>query len=156
MQFRNIDEYNFNICIEISLIVNSKIVEPKLFTGVKYNYELEEMLKFPLKVRDLTPMSCIAIEIFHMDKEDDGTDAMKIPVASTVINLFDRENRMREGNWALLLHKDTKADSNFGSNSTSGLPSNDDDCKKINQTLQMIQQFRKKQDHNLSWVDRAS
>jgi hypothetical protein len=65
-----LDEFTFHVYVEVSLVINSRVQEPKLFTGVKYNYELDELLTFPLKMRDLTPQSRLAIEIFDMNKED--------------------------------------------------------------------------------------
>jgi len=91
-----------------------------------------------------------------MDKEDDGTDPMVLPIASTVVNLFDREKRMREGGWVLLLHKNTLADISLLTNSTSGLPGEDADCQKLNDIMRKIANFRKKQGLNLNWIDRAS
>lgn len=137
--------------------MNNKIVEPKLYTGVKYNFELDELLTFPLKIRDLTPTSLLAIEVFHMDRDtEEGEDAMEVPIASTVVDLFDCENRLRQGTWDLLLHKKLKADYKLDSNITSGLPANDNDSKCLNNALKKIEMWRKKQECQLSWIDKAS
>ena len=70
-------------------------MEPKLFTGVKYAYELNEVMTFPLKFKDLAPLSRLAIEIFNLDGEEDK------PIASTVIDIFDSKRRLRQGTWNL-------------------------------------------------------
>jgi len=133
----------------VSLVINSKIQEPKLYTGVKYNYELDELMTFPLKQRDLTPQSRLAIEIFDMDKEDveqvvdEYGNYKDKPIASTVFDLFDSKMRLRQGTWALLLHRDKLADIKLDSNTTSALPAGDNDAKTLNNTLKQIELFSK-------------
>ena len=59
------------------------MIEPKIFTGVKYSFEIDDVIELPLKVCELAPLSSLAISIFSMDRLDDT------PIASTVIDLFD-------------------------------------------------------------------
>jgi len=80
----SLDDFCFQVYIEVSLIQYDEVLEPKLFTGVKYSYELKEALTFPLKFKDLSPLARIAIEIFNLDRDDADE-----PIASTVIDLFD-------------------------------------------------------------------
>ena len=49
------DECNTGLYVEVTLIVNGQRIEPKLLTGVKYSYDIDELLTFPLKIKDLTP-----------------------------------------------------------------------------------------------------
>ena len=51
-------------------------------TGCKYSFEIDELLSFPLKIKDLTPQSYFAIELLNMEGDLD------VPFASTVINVF--------------------------------------------------------------------
>lgn len=72
------------------MILDNEVVHPKLYTGVKYCYELDELLVFPLKINDLSPLSRISIQIFDMDRTSiDDDEGELIPIASTVIDLFD-------------------------------------------------------------------
>lgn len=40
-------------------------------------------MSFPLKFKDLAPLSRLSIEIYNLDQEDEK------PIASTMIDLFD-------------------------------------------------------------------
>jgi len=68
-------------------------VEPRIYTGVKYGFELDEIIELPLNVCDLAPLSSIAISIFNMDSLDET------PIASTVVDLFDSRRCLRQGTW---------------------------------------------------------
>lgn len=81
--------------LEVNLIQNGKIVEPKIYTGVKYGFELDEIIEMPLNVCDLAPLSSIAISVFNMDSLDET------PIASTVVDLFDSHRCLRQGTWNL-------------------------------------------------------
>jgi len=80
------------------------VVEPKIFTGVKYSYELDDQIELPLKVCDLAPLSSLAISIYNIDRIEQE------PIASTVIDLFDAKRRLRQGTWNLMMHKHKYAD----------------------------------------------
>jgi Phosphoinositide 3-kinase C2 len=76
------------------------VIQPKIFTGVKYSFDLDDIIELPLKVCDLAPLSSLAISIFSMDRVEET------PIASTVIDLFDSKRRLRQGTWNLMLHTD--------------------------------------------------
>lgn len=65
------------------------MIKSKIFTGVKFSYELDEILEIPLRVCDLAPLSSLAISIFDMERVGEE------PIASTVIDLFDSRRRLR-------------------------------------------------------------
>ena len=91
-----LEDFCFQVYIEVSLIQFDKVMQPKLFTGVKYSYELNEVMTFPLKFKDLAPYSRLAIEIYNLDRDEADQ-----PIASTVIDLFDSKRRLRQGTWNL-------------------------------------------------------
>lgn len=64
-------------------------MEPRIYTGVKYGFELDETIELPLNVCDLAPLSSIAISIFNMDSLNEK------PIASTVVDLFDSRRCLR-------------------------------------------------------------
>ena len=66
----SLDDFCFQVYVEVSLIQFDEVLEPKLFTGVKYAFELGEVMTFPIKFKDLAPLSRIAIEIYNIDRED--------------------------------------------------------------------------------------
>ncbi|MFO0118224.1 MAG: hypothetical protein ACK521_11635 [bacterium] len=105
-----------------------------MFTGVKYFYELKEVLTFPLKYKDLSPISRLAINIFSFDSPN-----MDRPIASTVVDLFDSKRRLRQGTWNLQLHLDKAADSNLNSQ-TPGL-TDDPTTLEINNILRGIHKW---------------
>ena len=82
-------DFTFQIYIEIDIIQNGVVIEPKIFTGVKYSYELDDVIELPLKVCELAPLSNLAISIFSMDRVEET------PIACTVIDLFDSKRRLR-------------------------------------------------------------
>lgn len=87
------------------MIENEHKTGTKLYTGVKYTYELDHVLKFPLKIKDLSILSRLGIQIYSMEADD-----IDKPIASTVIDLFDKHKRLRQGTWNLQLHLDKSAD----------------------------------------------
>ena len=48
-----LDDFPLQVYIEVELIENEHKSGTKLYTGVKYTYELDHVLKFPLKIKDL-------------------------------------------------------------------------------------------------------
>ena len=56
-----LDDFCFQIYIEVELILNESQSGPKLYTGTLYSYELEQTLTFPLKVKDLPPLARLGI-----------------------------------------------------------------------------------------------
>ena len=85
-----LEDFAFQVYIEVELIQNEYEEGTKLFTGVKYSYELEDTLTFPLKIKDISIMSRLGIQIYSMEAED-----IDAPIASTVIDLFDAHKRLR-------------------------------------------------------------
>jgi hypothetical protein len=125
------------------------VLEPKLFTGVKYFYELNEVLTFPLKYKDLSPISRLAIQIYNFESED-----IDKPIASTVIDLFDSKQRLRQGTWNLQLHLNKTADTSLKS-STAGLTT-DSTTLEINNILCAVHKWQKKADSKSTWLDKLS
>lgn len=101
---KQLSDFTFQIYIEIDIIQNGVVIEPKIFTGVKYSYELDDVIELPLKICELAPLSSLAISIYSMDKVEE------IPIACTVIDLFDSKRRLRQGTWNLMLHNDKVPD----------------------------------------------
>jgi len=126
-----LEDFCFQVYIEVSLIQYDRVLEPKLFTGVKYFYELNEILAFPLNFKDLTPLTRLAINIFNFD-----SDNMDKPIASTVVELFDSKQRLRQGTWNLQLHLNKEADIKLNSE-TPGL-TDDPTTLEINNILRSI------------------
>jgi len=91
-----LDDFAFQVYIEVELIQNEHEEGTKLYTGVKYSYELEDTLQFPLKIKDLSIMSRLGIQIYSMEADD-----IDKPIASTVVDLFDAHKRLRQGTWNL-------------------------------------------------------
>lgn len=61
----------------------------KLISGVKFSFDIDEVIEIPLRVCDLAIISSFAISIYSMDSLDDK------PIASTVIDLFDSKRCLR-------------------------------------------------------------
>ena len=57
----NLDDFCFQVYIEVELILNDTSRGPKLYTGTLYGYELDQTLTFPLKIRDLPPLARLGI-----------------------------------------------------------------------------------------------
>ena len=110
-----LEDFCFQIYIEVELIHSDDSRGPKLYTGTLYGYELDHSLTFPCKIKDLTPLSRLGIHIYNMEADD-----MEEPFASTTIDLFDRHQRLRQGVWNLELHKGVAADTSLQS-TTPGL-----------------------------------
>lgn len=77
--------------ITVDVVQNGRVITPKIYTGVKFCYELEEEVKLPIKICDLAPLTSLAITIYNMDSFDEE------PIASTVIDVFDQKRRLRQG-----------------------------------------------------------
>ena len=92
----SLDDFCFQVYIEVELVHNDNSKGPKLYTGTLYSYELDQTLTFPLKIKDLSPLSRLGIQIYNMEDDD-----MEVPFASTTIDLFDRHQRLRQGTWNL-------------------------------------------------------
>lgn len=80
---KNLEYFAFQVYIEIDVLQNGVVQKSKIFTGVKFCYELDELIQIPLRVCDLAPLSSLAISIYNLDRVDEE------PIASTVIDLFD-------------------------------------------------------------------
>lgn len=103
------------------------MTKSKIFTGVKFGFELEETLELPLRVCDLAPMSSLAISIFDMDKVDEE------PIACTVIDLFDGRRRLRQGTWNCQLYVDQMPD--LTTNCKTAALTDDETCLELNNSL---------------------
>ena len=88
---KTLDYYAFQVQITVDVVQNGKVITPKIYTGVKFYYELEEEVKLPIKICDLAPLTSLAITIYNMDSFDEE------PIASTVIDVFDQKRRLRQG-----------------------------------------------------------
>lgn len=66
------------------------------------------MVEFPIQVCDLTPNTHVAITIYDL-----GRLSSEAPLASTVIDIFDSRQSLRQGTIDLMLWKDRKADMSF-------------------------------------------
>ena len=91
---KHLDDFCFQVYIEVELLQSGvaeddEASQTKLFTGVKYGYELNEMLQFPLKIKDLGPLARLSFTIYDMDRENEE------PLCSTVVDLFDAHKRLR-------------------------------------------------------------
>ena len=62
-------------------------------------------MTFPLKIKDLSPLSRLGINIYNMED-----DEIKVPLASTTIDFFDSHRRLRQGTLNLQLYKGVSAD----------------------------------------------
>ena len=83
--------------------------QTKYSTGVKYGFELNEMISFPLRYKDLGPLARLSITIYDMDKEYDDEEELT-PLACTVVDLFDKNQTLRQGTWNLHLYKNREPD----------------------------------------------
>ena len=93
----SLDDFCFQVYIEVELILNDSQKGPKLYTGTLYGYELDKVLTFPLKVKDLPQLARLGIQIYDMEAMEDTEE----PLASTTIDLFDQHARLRQGTWNL-------------------------------------------------------
>ena len=87
----SLDDFCFQVYIEVELVNNDESRGPKLYTGTLYGFEMDQTLTFPLKIKDLSPLSRLGIQIYNMDAEEMEFE----PFASTTIDLFDQHRRMR-------------------------------------------------------------
>jgi hypothetical protein len=74
-------------------------------SGVLSNYDLNQEFEFPLRICDLTPNTHVGITIYDMSRSKDLG-----PLASTVIDIFDGKQRMRQGTFNLYLWKNKITD----------------------------------------------
>lgn len=112
--------------------MDGQTLEPIMNTGVKYGFELDEILEFPLKIKDLAPRTMLSIAIFNMDRSLDDDLQLK-PIASTVLDVFDCHKRLRQGTWNLELYLDQLPDTSLKSK-TPGLTSHST-TYELNNTL---------------------
>jgi len=74
-------------------------------TGLLSTLELNQEITFPIRICDLTPNTHVGITIYDMSREHS-----RGPLASTVIDVFDSKQRMRQGTFNLFLWPDRKLD----------------------------------------------
>lgn len=151
------------------LYLNHQMYEPPISTGVLSNYKLNQYIEFPIRYCDLTPNTHVALTIYDMSRLEE-----QAPLASTVIDVFDSKQRLRQGTFDLLLWKDVKPDMSFECK-TPGLIEDmmdDDYCrlsgkdakhkqdsienfKRINDLLQRVNFYEKKiaPEDNKQWID---
>jgi hypothetical protein len=60
-----------------------------------------------------------------------------VPIASTIIDLFDKLGTLRQGTWNCKLYKNIEPDYNE-STMTAALPPTDEQCIELNNMLRMI------------------
>lgn len=149
-------------------------------TGVLTSYELNQVIEFPIRVCDLTPNTHVGIKIYDLSKKKSES-----LLASTMVDIFDRKSRMRQGTYNLFLWKNKELDMSldyttpglfydlpenlcdFGDQENGGV----DELKKsvnfeksrdkfieINRLLQKIHFYEKKEkcDDWKEWIDSAS
>ena len=133
---KTLDQFVIQIYIEIDILQNGEVIKSKIFTGVKFSYELDETLEIPLRVCDLAPLSSLAISIYDMDRVEEE------PIASTVIDLFDGRHRLRQGTWNCMLHIDQKPD--LTTKCTTAALTSNQTCVELNNALRQIRKWRKK------------
>ena len=92
-------------------------------------------MQLPFLVSDLAPSTSIAISVFSMDRID------PLPIASTVIDLFDSNRCLRQGTWNFLLHLDQAPDISQDCK-TPGLISVNN-CLEINKCLRQLHKMQK-------------
>ena len=79
-------------------------------------------------------------------------DDIDQPIASTVIDLFDKHKRLRQGTWNLQLHLDKFADKSLACE-TPGLTAHKTTVE-INNKLKQIQKWRKRGQSKATWLDK--
>ena len=139
-------------------------------TGVVTNYELNHEVEFPIRICDLTPNTHVGIIIYDMSKQHKES-----LLASTVIDIFDKKQRMRQGTFNLYLWQNKALDMSVEC-STPGLfketpsmidnnlavPSETDKSQEnfieINKLIQKINYYKKKEntDDQKDWIDKTS
>jgi len=77
-----------------------------------------------------------------------------VPIASTVVDLFDSKHRLRQGTWNLQLHHNKKADTRLNSE-TPGL-TNDTTTLEINNILRGVHKWQKRASVKPSWLDKLT
>lgn len=124
---KTLENFAFQVYIEIDILQNGEVMKQKIFTGVKFCYELDETLEIPLRVCDLAPLSSLAISIYNLDRVEEE------PIASTVIDLFDSRRCLRQGTWNCQLHVDKQPD--LTSAATTPALTDHKTCIEINNAL---------------------
>ena len=74
-------------------------------TGVLSNIEFNQEIEFPIRICDLTPNTHVGITIYDLYRT-----IPKGPLASTVINIFDSTQSMRQGTFNLYLWRNRELD----------------------------------------------
>ncbi len=65
-----LDDFCFQVYVEVELILSDTQRGPKLYTGTLYGYELDQTLRFPIKIKDLSPLARLGIQIYNMEADD--------------------------------------------------------------------------------------
>ena len=86
------------------------------------SYELSQKIEFPIRICDLTPNTHIGFTIYDLSR----SSAMG-PLASTMIDVFDNKERMRQGTFNLFLWKDKTLDISINSQTPGLFESNPED-----------------------------
>lgn len=89
----------------VELRVNGVPVEPKFYTNLQKNFEVNEKITFPIRYCDLSQVSLLGVTIYDMHRP-----LAQSVVASTTIDLFDRKHRLRQGVLNLQLYPGLEAD----------------------------------------------
>lgn len=70
--------------------INNQTFDPKLYTKILSSYEINERIIFPIRYKDLGPISKIGITIYDMKRKYEDS-----AIAGTTIDLFDEKFRLR-------------------------------------------------------------
>jgi hypothetical protein len=87
---------NLSFFLVVELFINGTRFEPNYFTSLKINFDISERITLPLRYCDLGIISLIGITIYDMSRP-----YQESVVASTTIDLFDYEHRLRQGTFNL-------------------------------------------------------
>ena len=82
----------------VELWLNHQLFEPKMQTGVISNYEIASEIEFPIRICDLTPNTHVGITVYDLSQNEST-----VPLASTMIDIFDSKQRLRQGTFNLYL-----------------------------------------------------
>ena len=82
----------FEIYFIIKLIVNGLLIEPEQISDLILTKEFNENISFRYRYKDLTPDSCICVNVYSMQLPQERS-----LLASSTVNLFDEEFNLIQG-----------------------------------------------------------
>jgi len=95
----------FELYFVIKLIVNGLVIEPEQISELVLTQEFNENIIFRYRYKDLTPDSCICVNIHSMQLPQD-----KSLIASSTVNLFDEEFNLVQGKHVFNLWQKIESD----------------------------------------------